>query len=137
MPCRNRFIPVVVITAVIMNMFLLEGSTYVATNADSETRGLEITRKQSAFGGACQPANDLCPIAALVRLRSCQSVAGVLLRSRGAAHGLIGVAWSCRHTHTEREKKKKRAGVTLSLLGTMPNCWRGVEAGMLPRRGVR
>lgn len=56
---------------------------------------LKITRKQSTFGGSCQPANDLCPFAALVRLSSCQSAAGVLLWSRGAACGLIGVAWSC------------------------------------------
>lgn len=31
---------------------------------------------------------------------------------------------------------EKRASVTLSLSGTLPNCWRGVEVGMLPRRGV-
>lgn len=69
--------------------------TYVVTNTDNETRCLKITRKQSTIGGSCQPANDLCPIAALVRLSSCQSAACVLLWSRGAAHGLIGVAWSC------------------------------------------
>lgn len=69
--------------------------TYVATKRDNETRGLKITRKQSTFGGSCQPVNDLCPIAAPVYLSSCQSAAGVLLWSRGAAHSLIGVAWSC------------------------------------------
>lgn len=74
---------------------LFSRPTYVATNTDNETRGLKITRKQSTFGGTCQPTNDLCPLAALVRLSSCQSAVSVLLWSRGAAHGLIGVAWSC------------------------------------------
>lgn len=71
--------------------------TYVATTGDNETRALKITRKQSTFGGGCQPANDLCPIVAPVCLSTCQSAmrCGVLLRSRGAACGLIGVAWSC------------------------------------------
>lgn len=69
--------------------------TYVATNGDNETRGLKITRKQSTFGSSCQPLNDLCPIAVLVYLSSCQSAAGVLLWSRGSARSLIGVAWSC------------------------------------------
>lgn len=32
---------------------------------------------------------------------------------------------------------EKRASVTLSLLGTPPDCWQGVGAGMLQRRGVR
>lgn len=59
--------------------FLCIHKTYVASNTDNETRHLKITRKQSTFGSSCQPANDLCPIAALVYLSFCQSAAHVLL----------------------------------------------------------